>query len=139
MQPVGAKTSLSIELVDYSNPTSLDYAGYCCDCCGAWGWCPNDCDNFFELYVAPHPLSSSSASSAWIFWQTYILGGDSFSFPGSGQALGSGLTNPLIYHFVGSWPVRCFMNQLSIYLLIITTVMNIWWPPNQGPLRLGVM
>ena len=107
LQPASAKGTLSIQLLDYKNPKSRDHAGDCCDCCGAFGWCPNDCENFFKVYVAPYPLSFVSFLSAWKHWETYILGDDSFTFPGSGQTIGAGgLTNPLTYHFDGSWPER---------------------------------
>ena len=91
---------MSIQLVDYNNPSSKDNAGSCCDCCGAFGWCPNDCENFFKLFVVSYPLSVSSFLRAWKHWETYILGDESFSFPGNGQTVGANdLKNPLTYHF----------------------------------------
>ena len=106
-QPVVAKGTLSIQLLDFNNPSGKDYDGGCCDCCGAFGWCPNDCENFFRFFVAPYPLSLFSIFYAWKHWETYILGDDSFSFPGYGQTVGANnLRNPLTYHFDGQWPVR---------------------------------
>ena len=50
------------------------------------------------------------------------MGDDSFSFPGFGDTVGNGLTNPLIYHFNQRWPVRlvCFLfvrNYFELQLL----------------------
>ena len=116
LQPVSAAGTLSIQLVDYNNPSSKDNAGSCCDCCGAFGWCPNDCENFFKLIVAPYPLSFFSFLDhlSWKHWETFILGDDSFSFPGYGHTVGANnLKNPLTYHFNGRWPVRCFSDFFS--------------------------
>ena len=105
LQPVSAKGTLSIQLVDYNNPSSQDYKGYCCD--AYFVSCTNECENYFKLFVAPYPITYHlNYLSAWKHWQTHVLGDDRFSFPGSGQTIGDGLTNPLTYHFDGSWPVR---------------------------------
>ena len=109
LQPVSSKGTLSIQLLDYNNPSSKDYAGSCCDCCGAFGWCPNDCDNFFRIFVTSYPYNIFNSLSPWSRWETFVLGEDSFDFPGYGQSVGSGLTNPLTYHFTGRWPVCCFV------------------------------
>ena len=104
---MNAKGTLSIQLLDYNNPRSKDHAGDCCDCCGLFSWCPNRCETFFKVYVAPYPLSFISFLSAWKHWETYILGYDSFSFPGYGHTVGANIRNPLTYHFNDRWPVRC--------------------------------
>lgn len=114
------KGTLSIQLLDFNNPRSKDYSGSCCDCCGVFGWCPNDCENFFRIYVASYPLSVFSFFNPWKRWETYILGDDSFTFPGYGHIIGKdGLRNPLTYHFDGPWPVRyslsVFWNCLTFY------------------------
>lgn len=114
------KGTLSIQLLDFNNPRSKDYSGSCCDCCGAFGWCPNDCENFFRIYVASYPLSVFSFFNPWKRWETYVLGDDSFTFPGYGHIIGKdGLRNPLTYHFDGPWPVRyslsVFWNCLTFY------------------------
>lgn len=105
LQPVSSKGTLSIQLLDYNNPSSKDYAGSCCDCCGVFGWCPNDCENFFRIIVTSYPYNFFSALSPWERWETFVLGDDSFDFPGYGQTVGSSLHNPLMYHFTGRWPV----------------------------------
>ena len=113
------KGTLSIQLLDFNNPSGKDYSGSCCDCCGAFGWCPNDCENFFQIFVASYPLSIFSFFHAWKRWETYVLGDDSFTFPGYGHIIGKdGLRNPLTYHFDGPWPVRYF--SLSVFLNCLT-------------------
>ena len=108
------KGTLSIQLLDFNNPSGKDYSGSCCDCCGAFGWCPNDCENFFQIFVASYPLSIFSFFHAWKRWETYVLGDDSFTFPGYGHIIGKdGLRNPLTYHFDGPWPVRYY--SLSVF------------------------
>ncbi|KAJ7351720.1 hypothetical protein OS493_035784 [Desmophyllum pertusum] len=105
---VNAKGTLSIQLLDYNNPSSKDYNGGCCDCCGVLiGYCPaNECDNFFRLFVATYPYTFFSALSPWTRWETHIIAedSDSFYFPGYGHTVGAGLKNPLTYHFTGRWP-----------------------------------
>ena len=101
-----AKGTLSIQFVDYNNPSSRDNAGSCCDCCSFFGYCPNKCDNFFRLYAVPYPVNHYGVSSAWNHWETHVMsGGDSFSFPGYGQSLGNH-NNPVTYHFNGRWQVK---------------------------------
>ena len=113
------KGTLSIQLLDFNNPSGKDYSGSCCDCCGAFGWCPNDCENFFQIFVASYPLSIFSFFHAWKRWETYVLGDDSFTFPGYGHIIGKdGLRNPLTYHFDGPWPVRYY--SLSVFLNCLT-------------------
>ncbi|XP_078363782.1 uncharacterized protein LOC144648000, partial [Oculina patagonica] len=113
-QPVSSKGTLSIQLIDYNNPSHKDYGGSCCDCCGAFGWCPGDCENFFRLLVTQYPYTFQNAQSPWARWETYILGDDSFNFPGYGQTVGSGLKNPLTYHFSGKWP-GAFAIRLDVW------------------------
>ena len=119
LQNVCAKGTLSIQLLDYNNPRSKDYNGDCCDCCSFFGSCPNDCENFFKLTVTKYPYTVFTALSPWVRWETYIMGDDSFSFPGFGDTVGNGLTNPLIYHFNQRWPVRlvCFLFVRNYYEL----------------------
>lgn len=119
LQNVCAKGTLSIQLLDYNNPRSKDYNGDCCDCCSFFGSCPNDCENFFKLTVTKYPYTVFTALSPWVRWETYIMGDDSFSFPGFGDTIGNGLTNPLIYHFNQRWPVRlvCFLFVRNYYEL----------------------
>ena len=113
------KGTLSIQLLDFNNPSGKDYSGSCCDCCGAFGWCPNDCENFFQIYVASYPFSIFSFFNPWKRWETYVLGDDSFTFPGYGHIIGKdGLRNPLTYHFDGPWPVRYY--SLSVFLNCLT-------------------
>lgn len=118
LQNVCAKGTLSIQLLDYNNPRSKDYNGDCCDCCSFFGSCPNDCENFFKLTVTKYPYTVFTALSPWVRWETYIMGDDSFSFPGFGDTIGNGLTNPLIYHFNQRWPVRlvCFLFVRNYYM-----------------------
>ena len=119
LQNVCAKGTLSIQLLDYNNPRSKDYNGDCCDCCSFFGSCPNDCENFFKLTVTKYPYTVFTALSPWVRWETYIMGDDSFSFPGFGDTVGNGLTNPLTYHFNQRWPVRlvCFLFIRNYYEL----------------------
>lgn len=119
LQNVCAKGTLSIQLLDYNNPRSKDYNGDCCDCCSFFGSCPNDCENFFKLTVTKYPYTVFTALSPWVRWETYIMGDDSFSFPGFGDTVGNGLTNPLIYHFNQRWLVRlvCFLFVRNYYEL----------------------
>ena len=113
------KGTLSIQLLDFNNPSGKDYGGSCCDCCGAFGWCPNDCENFFQIYVASYPFSIFSFFNPWKRWETYVLGDDSFTFPGYGHIIGKdGLRNPLTYHFDGPWPVRYY--SLSVFFNCLT-------------------
>ena len=126
------KGTLSIQLLDFNNPSGKDYSGSCCDCCGAFGWCPNDCENFFQIFVASYPLSIFSFFHAWKRWETYVLGDDSFTFPGYGHIIGKdGLRNPLTYHFDGPWPVRyslsVFLNCLTFYGISLTSAMYIYY------------
>ena len=111
LQPVSSKGTLSIQLIDYYNPTSKDYGGSCCDCCGVFGYCLSDCENFFWLIVTSYPYTFFSALSPWAKWETDVLGDDSFDFPGYGHSVASGLKNPLTYHFTVRWPVRliCYL------------------------------
>ena len=96
--------TVSIQLIDYRNPSHRNYGGSCCDP-GIWwlGFCPNACENFLRNFrLVSYPADSGQT---WISWTTYVVVRDNSDFPGYGSTLGSGLKNPLTYHFQGAWPV----------------------------------
>lgn len=105
-QDVICKGTLSIQLIDYKNPSHRNYAGTCCDP-GLWflSWCPNECENFLRNFrLVSYP--AASWKDTWKKWTTYVCVRDDSNFPGYGSSLGPGFNNPLTYHFDDAWPVR---------------------------------
>ena len=89
-----------IDLLAYQNSKSKLRSGSCCDdltnIFGCWG----DCDNYFEICWRDYPKTSGACRAYNV---TKVMGDDKFTFPLGAGVLGTGLSNPLQFHFKGAW------------------------------------
>ena len=66
---------------------------------------PSDhCDNWFEICMKKYTRSYQTKPCEYL-GRTYVLGNDDFAFPTDAKAIGTNMTNPVLFKFKGPWTV----------------------------------
>lgn len=114
LQGVFGKARVTIQLVDYKNTGSKSYDGNCCEV--GYRFCPLSCDNWFSICVKKIPMKNFNSCIKTFKTKVIYQDNDNFYFPGYGQDLGDGLTNPLKLTYDGPLVSKnIFINICVLY------------------------